>query len=77
MLFYCLIISLLLNNLLTRLVFLGVIVKISAIQILGGTKPTTVMKTIENDMAPKSSYDADDAGSYVVITVAIETPIEA
>ena len=57
---------------------LGLIVKIFAIQILGGElKPTTVMETIENDMAPKSSYDADDAGSYVVITVAIETPIEA
>jgi hypothetical protein len=36
-------------------------------------KPTTIMKTIENDMAPKSSYDA---GSYVT-TVAIGTPIEA
>ncbi len=40
-------------------------------------KPTTIMKTIENDMAPKSAYDAGDAGSYVVVTVAVGTPIEA
>lgn len=44
---------------------------------MGKLKPITVMKTIENDMAPKSSYDAGDAGSYVVVTVAIGTPIEA
>jgi hypothetical protein len=36
-------------------------------------KLITLMKTIANDMAPKSSYEA---GSYVV-TVAIGTPIKA
>ena len=36
-------------------------------------KTITLMKTIENGMAPKSSYEA---GSYIV-TVAIGTPREA
>jgi hypothetical protein len=36
-------------------------------------KRTRLMKTVENDMAPKSSYET---GGYIV-TVAIGTPIAA
>ena len=36
-------------------------------------KHVPIMKTIENDMAPQSSYEV---GSYIV-TVAVGTPVKA